>query len=82
MCQGFCARVSTSSVLRTTRTKFGRSRLRLPVNRLILDCVSGDGQIDIVVAVFQRYLVSRRVEPDEAAFGEYLGMSGKDRAHS
>jgi hypothetical protein len=56
--------------------------LRLPVNRLILDCVSGDGQIDIVVAVFQRYLVSRRVEPDEAAFGEYLGMSGKDRAHS
>jgi hypothetical protein len=64
------------------KADFERSLSRPPADKLVLDRFRKHGLTGIVVGVFQHYLASRGIEPDEAAFREYLAMRNRDLAHS
>ena len=71
-----------AEVLDKLKADFEQSISRPPVDRLVLDRFRKHGLTGIVVAVFQHYLASRGIEPDEAAFNEYLAVRSREPAHS
>jgi hypothetical protein len=67
-----------AEVLDELKAAFEQSLAKPPVDKLILDRFRKHGLSGIVLGVFQHFLASRGIEPDEEEFKEYLETkSGK-----
>jgi hypothetical protein len=67
-----------ADVLEELKAAFAESLSTPPGDKLILDRFRKHGLTGIVLGVFQHFLVSRGIEPDEAAFQEYLASQRKN----
>jgi len=66
-----------ADVLDELKSAFEESLANPPSDKLILDRFRKHGLTGIVLGVFQHFLVSRGIEPEEDAFQEYLKSQGK-----